>query len=158
MSAAGHIGTRIPCPPLLYLAAIAAGVLLHEVYPLPWIGQPLSDILFAFGLLVLAGGVALFAAAIAAMRRAKTAIDPRKAPDHLVTGGPFAISRNPIYLADTLIVIGLGLLFQVAWLVVAALVATLLTTRLAIVPEEKVLAERFGKRYRDYARRIRRWI
>jgi protein-S-isoprenylcysteine O-methyltransferase Ste14 len=158
MSAAGNIAARIPWPPLLYLAAIAAGFVLNAVYPLPWIGQPLSDILFAFGLLVLAAGVAFFTAAIVTMRRARTAIDPRKTPDHLVTSGPFGISRNPIYLGDTLIVIGLGLVFQVAWLVLAAVAAAFLTTRLAIGPEEKILAERFGKRYRDYAKKVRRWI
>lgn len=158
MSATGTTGTRIPWPPLLYLAALAAGFLLNAAWPLPWLGQPLSDILFVVGLLVLAAGVALLAMAIATMRRAKTAIDPRKAPDHLVTGGPFALSRNPIYLGNTLIVLGFGLVFQVAWLVLTALLAAMLTTRLAIAPEERILAERFGKRYRDYAKRTRRWI
>lgn len=158
MNAAGTIAARIPWPPLLYLVAIAVGFLLNAAWPSPWFGQPLSDILFAFGLLVLAAGIALFAMAIATMRRARTAIDPRKAPDHLVTGGPFAISRNPIYLGDTLIVVGLGLVFQIGWLVLTALVAAAFTTRLAIAPEEKIMAERFGKRYRDYARRVRRWL
>jgi len=39
----------LPWPPIIYLAAIAASVLLNAFFPLPWFGQPLSAILFAIG-------------------------------------------------------------------------------------------------------------
>lgn len=149
---------RLPIPPLVYLAALALAFGLQAVYPLPWFGQPLSDILFAFGLLSLAAAAALAFTAVRALRRARTTLHPGGTPDHLVTGGPYAVTRNPIYLALTLLVIGLGLALGHTWFLPIAVAAAFATRKIAIDGEEKVLAERFGKRYRDYAKKVRRWI
>ena len=59
--------TRIPWPPLIYLAAIALGVVLGVVYPLPWISKPISDLLFAAGWLAVAAFVAIIVAAMRAL-------------------------------------------------------------------------------------------
>ena len=48
----------IPWPPVIYTAAIAVSIILGMLYPLPWIGDLLGDILFA------AGWVALFGVAV----------------------------------------------------------------------------------------------
>ena len=69
----------------------------------------MSDILFAVGWLALLAVAALFFTAIRTMTRAKTTINPNAMPEHLVTSGPFGITRNPIYLANTLLLIGVGL-------------------------------------------------
>jgi protein-S-isoprenylcysteine O-methyltransferase Ste14 len=45
-----------------------------------------------------------------------------------------------------------------AWFLILAFVASFATSKLAIEREEKVLAEKFGKKFRDYAKRVRRWI
>jgi protein-S-isoprenylcysteine O-methyltransferase Ste14 len=148
----------LPLPPLIYISAIALGVILHYLYPLPWLGSPLSDILFAAGWLAIFGFVALFFTAVRTMTRAKTTLNPNGVPDHLVTGGPFGVSRNPIYLADTLLMIGVGLIFGMLWMIILSVVAGFLTQKVAIEREEKVLTEKFGKKYRDYAKRVRRWI
>ena len=49
----------LPWPPIIYLAAIVIGVLLHLFYPLPWFRQPLSGILFVLGWLMIAAFVTL---------------------------------------------------------------------------------------------------
>ena len=149
---------RIPLPPLIYVGAIALSVILHYVYPLPWFSPPFSDILFAAGWLAVLGFAALFYTAVTAMARAKTTINPNGVPDHLVTSGPFSFTRNPIYLADTLLMIGVGLISGIAWFLPLALIAAFATRKVAIEREEKLLKERFGKKYLDYAKRIRRWI
>lgn len=148
----------VPLPPLIYVCAIAISLILHWFYPLPWITAPLSDILFAAGWLVLVAVVALFVTAIRTMRRAKTTINPNGVPEHLVTSGPFGISRNPIYLADTLLLIGVGLVSGIAWFLLLAVIGAFVTQKVAIEREEKILTTRFGKKYRDYAKRVRRWI
>jgi len=150
--------SRVPWPPILYLAAIAAAGVVNVLYPLPWIGEPLSDMLFAIGWIVLALAIVLFVAAVRALRRGATTIMPHRASEHLVTGGPFSFTRNPIYLADTMIIIAIGLIIGSIWFLVAALLAAIATTQLAIRGEERHLFERFGKRYRDYAAKVRRWI
>lgn len=148
----------IPWPPVIYVAAIAASLVLHAFYPLPWFGSPMSDILVAVGWLALLAMVGLFFGAARALRRAKTPINPNAQPEHLVTEGPFGITRNPIYLADTLLLIGVGLVSGITWFLPLALVAAFLTKKVAIDKEERWLAAKFGKRYRDYAKRVRRWI
>ena len=148
----------LPLPPLIYVAAIAISIILHYAYPLPWLSSPLSDILFAAGWLALLAVAALFFTAIRTMTRAKTTINPNATPDHLVTSGPFSVTRNPMYLANTLLMIGVGLISGITWFLPLAVIAAFLTQKVAIEREEKVLTEKFGKRYRDYAKRVRRWI
>lgn len=150
--------SKFPWPPLIYVAAIAASILLHFLYELPWLVPPLSDILFAVGWLLVAAGIALAVTAIRTMRAAKTTVAPHKTAAHLVTSSVFAVTRNPIYLANTLIVIGIGLISGMAWFLPLALIAAFLTQKLAIEPEERHLEARFGKKYREYAKKVRRWI
>jgi protein-S-isoprenylcysteine O-methyltransferase Ste14 len=149
---------RLPWPPIIYLAAIAISIALGLLLPLPWISAPLSDILFAAGWLLVAAMVALDFSAMRTMARAKTTIMPNRASEHLVTTGAFSFTRNPIYLGNTLLMIGVGLITGIAWFLPLAIVAAFLTQKLAIEREERHLEGRFGKRYRDYAKRVRRWI
>jgi protein-S-isoprenylcysteine O-methyltransferase Ste14 len=149
---------RLPWPPIIYLAAIAISIALGLLFPLPWISAPLSDILFAAGWLLVAAMVALDFSAMRTMVRAKTTIRPDKASEHLVTTGAFSFTRNPIYLGNTLLMIGVGLITGIAWFLPLAIAAAFATQKLAIEREERHLEARFGKRYRDYAKRVRRWI
>jgi protein-S-isoprenylcysteine O-methyltransferase Ste14 len=148
----------IPWPPLIYIAAIAISIALGLLYPLPWIGDILGDILFAAGWVALLGVAALWFTAIRTMIRAKTTLNPNAVPDHLVTTGPFRVTRNPMYLANTLLLIGVALVSGIVWFLPLAFIAAYATQKAAIEGEEKVLAAKFGKKYRDYAKRVRRWI
>jgi protein-S-isoprenylcysteine O-methyltransferase Ste14 len=105
----------LPWPPIIYLAAIAVSVLLNVFYPLPWFGRPLSGILFVLGWLMIAAFVALNISAIRAMRRAGTTVRPDRGTDHLVTDGPFSFTRNPLYVAGTMLVLGIGLVSGIVW-------------------------------------------
>jgi protein-S-isoprenylcysteine O-methyltransferase Ste14 len=149
---------RIPWPPLVYLVAIITAAGLTALYPLPWFEDVLNDVLFATGWLVLLGAAALWISALRAMRRAKTTWSPTGTPQHLLADGPFGISRNPIYLAMTMVLIAIGLIGGMAWFLPLAFIAAFATAKLAIEREEKVLFAKFGKKYRDYSLRVRRWI
>jgi protein-S-isoprenylcysteine O-methyltransferase Ste14 len=148
----------IPWPPVIYTAAIAISIILGMLYPLPWIGDLLGDILFAAGWVALFGVAVLWITAIRTMMRARTTLNPNAVPDHLVTTGPFGVTRNPMYLANTLLLIGVAFVSGIAWFLLFAFIAAFLTQKLAIEGEEKILAVKFGKKYRDYAKRVRRWI
>lgn len=147
-----------PWPPLVYIAAIAISIILSVVFPLPWISGLLGDILFATGWLAVLGAVALNISALYVMRQAQTTILPTKATEHLVTGGAFAVTRNPIYLSVSLLMIGISLITGIVWFLPFSVLAGYATQKLTVEPEEKHLEARFGKRYRDYAKRVRRWI
>jgi len=148
----------IPWPPVIYVVAIALSVVLGMLYPLPWIGDIFGDLLFGVGWVALFGVAMLWITAIRVMMRAKTTFDPNADPDHLVTSGPFGITRNPMYLANTLLLIGVAFITGIAWFLIFAFLAAFATQKLAIEKEEKILAAKFGKKYRDYAKRVRRWI
>ena len=150
--------SRVPWPPILYLVAIVVAAVLGLLYPLPWITEPLSDLLFAAGWLAVAGVVAIYYSAMQTLKRAKTTIRPDRPSEHLVTSGAFSFTRNPIYFANTLLMIAIGLITANVWFLALALIAAFATQKLAIVPEEKHLQARFGKKYIDYAKKVRRWI
>lgn len=149
---------RLPWPPIIYIAAIAASLLLGYVAPLPWIPGPFADFLFAVGWIAVAGAILIDVSAMRTLRRNRTTILPHRGADHLATDGPFSFSRNPIYLGNTMIMIGAGLISGILWFLPLALLAALATQKLAIEREERHLQVRFGKRYHDYCKRVRRWI
>ncbi|MBX3579871.1 MAG: isoprenylcysteine carboxylmethyltransferase family protein [Rhizobiaceae bacterium] len=147
-----------PWASFAYLLGVVASLAGWILYPLPWFAPPLSDILFAAGFLVLAGVVAIDVSAIRTMRNAKTTIWPHQGASHLVTTGPFSFSRHPIYLANTMAMFGIGLISGIVWFFIFGLLAAFATQKLAVEPEERHMEARFGKKYRDYAKRVRRWI
>ena len=158
MTSAQQGAYRVPWAPIAYAAGTGIALLLHSIIPLGWIGAPLADILFAAGWLLVAASVGIAVSAIRAMRRARTTIAPHHPSEHLVTNGPFSFTRNPLYLSLSLAMIGAGLITGMAWLILLAILAAFATQKLAIEPEERHLFQRFGKRYLDYQKRVRRWI
>jgi protein-S-isoprenylcysteine O-methyltransferase Ste14 len=148
----------LPWPPIIYLTAIAVSVALNAFYPLPWFGQPLSGILCVLGGLMIAAFIALNISSIRAMRRAGTSVRPDRGTDHLVTDGPFAFTRNPLYLAGTMLVLGIGLVLGSVWFLLLAILGAFTVQKLAIEREERHLQARFGESYLDYSGRVRRWI
>ncbi len=92
------------------------------------------------------------------MRRAGTTVRPDRGTDHLVTDGPFSFTRNPLYVAGTMLVLGIGLVSGIVWFLLLAILAAFTVQKLAIEREESHLQARFGETYLDYARHVRRWI
>ncbi|WP_308845535.1 methyltransferase family protein [Oxalicibacterium faecigallinarum] len=98
--------------------------------------------------------------AFVCMWRARTTINPLQ-PDKassLVTNGIFRFSRNPLYLSLLLLLIAYAIRLESAmvWIGPCAFVAYV--TRFQIVPEERVLTEKFGQAYVAYKGRTRRWL
>lgn len=139
-------------PPVWLAAFAAVGWGVGRGWPLAlpygsWIGG---------GLVVV--GLVLMTLAVLQMIGLGTAFIPRRDPSALVTGGVFALSRNPIYLADALVLAGLLILWQALWaaLLVPAFMAFI--TRRFIRGEEARIAARFGADWLAYAARTRRWL
>jgi protein-S-isoprenylcysteine O-methyltransferase Ste14 len=72
---------------------------------------------------MIAAFVALNVLAIRAMRRAGTTVRPDRGTDHLVVEGPFSLTRNPLYLAGTTLVLGIGLVSGIVWFLLLAVLA-----------------------------------
>lgn len=149
---------RLPWPPIIYLIAIIAAVVLSYTVPLPWLPSPFSDIATAAGVLMAIAAIAVDVMAMRTLKSANTTVMPHRASQHLVTKGPFSFSRNPIYLGNTVFTIAIGLVFGALWFIPAGISAAFATQKLAIEREEQHLATKFGKPFRDYSKRVKRWI
>ncbi len=92
--------------------------------------------------------------------RAGTTIDPRK-PDRtqvLETKGVYSFSRNPMYLALLLVLLAWGLWLGNAFNTLLAAGFVSVMNKIQIIPEEKVLSQKFGKNYAQYCIKVRRWF
>jgi len=78
-------------------------------------------------------------------------------PDRLITTGIFALSRNPIYLAFGLILLGQFLVFS-NWILLIYLVTAIWLFNRQILREEGYLKQHYGKEYSDYYKRVRRYL
>ena len=107
--------------------------------------------------LVLAG-LLLIALAAVEFRRHRTTIIPHETPSAIVTSGIFGLSRNPIYLADALILTGLSLRWDAVLGLILVPVFIALITRRFIFAEEARLRAGFAAEYDAWAARVRRWI
>src|SRR5690606_13428351 len=103
-------------------------------------------------------GAVLFLAALRAMHRAGTSPNPYVDERALVTTGPYARSRNPMYLAFACLYLGLASWYNSLWLIVIFPGLIVAVNRLVIRPEEARLSARFGDAYSAYCARARRWM
>jgi protein-S-isoprenylcysteine O-methyltransferase Ste14 len=103
-------------------------------------------------------GLALMAAAVIQMTARRTTFIPRRDPQALVTGGVFALSRNPIYLGDALVLAGVILWWDVPLAVPVLLGFMLLIQHRFIMDEEQRLKNAFGPAFDAWKLRSGRWI
>ncbi len=142
-------------PPVLYLGTLFLGGLIDLAFP-----APLPD--FAARLptagLALLAGLVLLTLCFVRFKAAGTNVPTWMPTTALVTTGPYRFSRNPIYLALTLVYLGLALAFG-SWWPVVLLAPVLIVMRFGVIGrEERYLEGKFGDAYRTYCASVRRWI
>lgn len=142
-------------PPLVYLASILLGALIQFAAPLPFLPRRLAVPLGA-SLVVVA--IALLSSAVTKFRSAGTPVPARKPTTAIVRTGPYRFSRNPIYLAFSLLQLGIAIWLNSLWLL-ATLVAAVALIHYVVIPrEEQYLERRFGSQYLEYKASVRRWL
>ena len=142
-------------PPLIYLGPLVLGLLLNRRVPVPFLPRRIAHIV---GWPLVGGGMLLAGWFFRTMKRADTPIDPREPVSRLVTAGPFRYTRNPAYLAMTMIYGGITSLAN-ALPSILFLPAVLLVMRRGVIErEERYLEGKFGEEYLRYKARVRRWI
>jgi protein-S-isoprenylcysteine O-methyltransferase Ste14 len=142
-------------PPVWLALSLAAMVLLDLFAPL---AGPLPRGLRLAGVLPIGAGLGLILWCAGLFKRAETTIVPFQESSALVTGGPYAWSRNPIYAGMLLILSGTALALGTLapWLVLPVF-AGIIRARF-IAGEEAMLRTRFGAEYAAYCGRVRRWL
>lgn len=76
----------------------------------------------------------------------------------LIDSGPFSLVRNPLYLGNILIWLGFAISAHLVWLAPAIVILLVLEYHAIVRWEERLLASRLGEPYRNYTRRVPRWI
>jgi protein-S-isoprenylcysteine O-methyltransferase Ste14 len=110
------------------------------------------------GTFLFAAGAAIAAWSLLIFHKARTTTVPGKASTKLVTWGPYRISRNPMYVGLVLAYLGEAGILRLVWPVLV-LPLTLAYVNWIVVPvEEARLREVFGRDYREYCARVRRWV
>ena len=147
---------RIPPPILAVLAGAAmyAGSLVAEKIE---IDTTLRWALCACILIV----AALFGPmAFRTFGKAKTSIDPLniEKASSLVTWGIYRYTRNPMYVSLALLLCAWCVWLQSPIVILGPLFFVVFIDRFQIVPEERLLARKFGAEYENYKRSVRRWL
>ena len=144
---------KIPPPVIVGVGGLLNWFATHwatDLFSPPW--------LLIAALIVVSGVFGV--AAVLGCLRCKTTVHPWS-PDEtsvLVTQGVFRLSRNPMYLALLLLLLAYYL-YQPTWFSpLVFVVVTWYLTRFQILPEERILSEKFGDQYAQYASSVRRWL
>ena len=143
-------------PAAIQLSSVLTGLMLHSLWPreiplaagLAWIAVPMF---MALGFTIIALSFREFA-------RARTSIRPDRGADALIRTGPFRWSRNPLYLAVCLLIVGIGVWVNSLWVLVMLLPLVPVMSRAVIAREERYLEHKFGQVYIDYKQSVRRWL
>ena len=143
-------------PPIAWILALAAGVAAAWLYPLRFVPASVPGVWVGGAIFAIALALAIWA--IVTIRQAGTQVETYKPTTAIVANGPYRFTRNPIYLAMVLGLIGLAIAFDSLW-ILATLVLFYLVIRYGVVArEEDYLERKFGDVYLGYKSRVRRWL
>jgi len=140
-------------PPTWLLLFLGLAALQARFLPLADAGRG-GNIL---GAVLIVAGLALIAVAFRQFRQHQTTILPRETPVAIITTGLYRHSRNPIYLADALILAGAALIWDAGALLLVPVFVWVITRRF-ILGEEAGLRATFGPVFERYAAQTRRWL
>jgi len=150
------VSLKIPPPLYLILFAVMMWFLKNNMPLYIWE----SSISIMFGMILIVIGIGLDLLSLRGFVKAKTTINPLKPHNTstLVTRGMYRITRNPMYLG--LLCILTGWAFYLSSLVGVLLLPLFVWTLtiMQIIPEEKILEEKYSAQYLAYKSNVRRWI
>ena len=154
VDASDNTGIKI-LPPFIFLGFFILAVALDLMIGfnlLIW-GFQLSA-----GVLLMSLGAFLMSWSFFRFQNAMTSVDVRKPASDIVTDGPYAYSRNPIYLGMVFVYLGLVILFDLFYGFVLLIPMIYILNTQIIEREESYLSRKFGASYEDYKSHVRRWI
>ena len=149
-------GVYIP-PPLFYILIFIAGVFIQKKIPL-------NDTLFKSPAIKILGIVFFIIALFFSVRslrqffKSKNTLILIKPASSLQTDGVYSLSRNPMYVALTIIYLAVTCFVGNWWNIILLPLLLLIVQEYIIKREEKYLDRQFGRQYRGYKLKVRRWL
>ena len=148
--------SKVP-PPIVAFLAAAMMWGIAKAAPAIEIGAGLRFV--AAAILATIGGIFAFSG-FTAFGGAKTTTNPINIEEAsaLVTTGIYRTTRNPMYLGLLMLLLAFAAYLAAPWALLGPLAFVLFITRFQIIPEERVLAAKFGDAYWAYQEQVRRWL
>jgi protein-S-isoprenylcysteine O-methyltransferase Ste14 len=147
---------KVPPPAVALLVALAMWLSAYGMNALSFAVPERRAVSMALAAL----GIGISAAGTWSFWRARTTVNPTRpeATSSLVATGVFRLTRNPMYLGLFLVLAGWAAHLANIAALAGPLLFGLYITRFQILPEERVLAAKFGQDFDAYKLRTRRWI
>lgn len=142
-------------PPLLFVLPLLAALALEWLVGTSFVHGTLR---WTLGALIFIAGIVLNIGGFVTQRRAGTDPIPFNPSTRIVAHGLYRFTRNPMYVGFALATLGLAILAESVWALLAVPIGLVLITRIVIAREERYLERKFGEEYLNYKRRVRRWI
>jgi protein-S-isoprenylcysteine O-methyltransferase Ste14 len=143
-------------PPVVWTLALLAGVSLQRWRPMHFVTDTAQAKWIGGAIFVV--GLALAFWAIRTLQRAGTHVQLHKPTLAIVDGGPYRFSRNPIYVALSIMLAAFAFALDNGWMLLAVIGFWLVVDYFVVMREEAYLEGKFGKAYLDYKARVRRWL
>lgn len=145
-------------PPFIYLGGLVVGYLIEWLWPLPIVPAGFALALRVLGVAAVLAGAGLIASAALLFRSLGTELDPHRPTTVIATAGPYAFTRNPMYLGMALILGGLSFVGNALWPLIAVIPVVWWIRTQVIAKEETYLEAKFGAEYLALKTRTRRWL
>lgn len=146
----------IPPPLVMLLIGLMMWVVsrVFSAFTLAWLQN--TVIAYVFALL----GLVISLVSMVAFRRARTTMDPKHptSASNLISSGVYRYSRNPMYLGVLLLLAGWAIYLGNVLSMTGLIVFIAYITRFQIIPEERLLSQKFGVAFDSYKSKVRRWL
>ena len=142
-------------PPTYFALCLIIAAVLHFLLPIKqFINYPYNFLGFLF--FVIGGILNIWTDQL--FKKNKTTVKPLEKPSTFIQTGPFKISRNPMYLGMTILLIGLGFVLG-SIISFVGFILFIIAMEIAFIPqEERSMQEQFGEEYLNYKKKVGRWI
>jgi len=142
-------------PPTYFIVLLFSSIGLHFLFPvMRLISLPYNYL----GILIIIFGIILNLWTDSLFKKRQTTVKPHEMPNFFISSGPFRISRHPMYLGMTLILLGVAVFLGSLISFVFPIIFVMIMEKLFIPMEEKNLEKEFGDKYIAYKKRVRKWI
>jgi len=120
-------------PPLVFFLLILIGYALQKIIPImPKVVTEIMPAVQILGAITFLFGVTIVLLSAYSFWKAETHIEPWQPTSAIISTGLFAYSRNPIYLAFSLLTIGIGLYLNNIWIILSFIPSSIIVFHLAI--------------------------
>ncbi len=147
--------SKIIIPPVYFLVTVVIMTVLNYFAPIRNILHP--PVTYSGAIFIVIGFIITIWSAVL-FNKAGTAIKPFDESTHLVTKGMYQVTRNPMYLGMVVILLGIALLFGTFTPFFLIPIFIWLIQTIFIGNEEIMMERIFGDEYREYKKRVRRWL